>query len=761
MPSLIAGYEYDIFISYRQKDNKGDMWVSEFVEALKTELESTFKEEISIYFDINPHDGILETHDVDAFLKDKLKCLIFIPIISRTYCDPDSFAWKHEFEAFVEQASKDQFGLNVKLPDGRITSRILPVRIHDLEEDDIKLCESVLGGALHGVEFVYKEPGVNRSLIPKDDERKNLNGTIYRNQINKTALAIQEIIHVLRTEPGATPIKGYPPKEYSEKIDEAGKLSKSTKYKLMTGATIMAILIIAALFVWPGLARRNKPERLIAKDGRIPVAVLPFQNMTGDTAWNVWQEGVQNILITNLSNSQELKVRQPETVTSILQGKGLTDYASLTPSIKMTISKKLETNVYITGSIKRSGSAIRLNAQLIDSKKEEALKSFQIDGTGESILQITDSLSAQVMNFLAISKLGKGISKEIQHMITTTSPEAFKYFIYGENAFNKDDEPAAERFYLQAIAIDSNFYFAESKLAILYYNTGSYEEGKKLCLRVYNKRDQMPMQLKLWTESIYSVYFETSHERINCCRKIIEFDDQSPGIYYSLGLFLNWAEQYDKAIPEFKKGLEIYRKWGTKPQRSWDYLFLGIALHETGQYKKEKKLYRKAEKDFPDDPLLIPSQATLALTVGDTVAANRYIEKYVSILKENSANEIEIAYYLGQIYWGADKFDRAENYYRQALSIKPDNPYMMNDLAYLLFETDRNINEGLELVDKALKLVPDNYAFLDTKGWGLYKQGKYQEALEILQKCWDSLPRYDYTINSHLEAVKKAMAEQK
>jgi hypothetical protein len=41
MPSLISGFEYDIFISYRQKDNKGDRWVSEFVEALKTELEST------------------------------------------------------------------------------------------------------------------------------------------------------------------------------------------------------------------------------------------------------------------------------------------------------------------------------------------------------------------------------------------------------------------------------------------------------------------------------------------------------------------------------------------------------------------------------------------------------------------------------------------------------------------------------------------------------------------------------------------------
>ena len=46
MPSLIPGYEYDIFISYRQKDNQGDHWVTEFVNALKTELEATFTQDI-------------------------------------------------------------------------------------------------------------------------------------------------------------------------------------------------------------------------------------------------------------------------------------------------------------------------------------------------------------------------------------------------------------------------------------------------------------------------------------------------------------------------------------------------------------------------------------------------------------------------------------------------------------------------------------------------------------------------------------------
>jgi Tfp pilus assembly protein PilF len=199
MASLIPDFKYDIFISYRQKDNKYDGWVTVFVDYLKRELEATFKEEIGVYFDINPHDGLLETHDVDASLNEKLKCLIFIPVISRTYCDPKSFAWEHEFKAFVEQASHDQFGLKIRLPNGNIANRVLPVRIHDLDITDIKICESVIGGGLRGIEFTYKSAGVNRPLRSNEDHpHDNLNKIYYRDQINKVANAIDEIMRSLK-----------------------------------------------------------------------------------------------------------------------------------------------------------------------------------------------------------------------------------------------------------------------------------------------------------------------------------------------------------------------------------------------------------------------------------------------------------------------------------------------------------------------------------------------------------------------------------
>jgi hypothetical protein len=200
MASIKNGYEYDIFISYRHNDNQYDGWVTEFVENLRRELVATVKEKLTVFFDENPNDGLSESHHVDHTISSKIKALIFIPIVSQTYCDTKSFAWTQEFLAFSKAASQDEFGREIKLPNGNIASRILPVRIHELESDDTRLLEGVLQGALRSIDFIYSAQSVNRPLRPKDDDlQDNANNTIYRNQINKVANAVKEIISGIKS----------------------------------------------------------------------------------------------------------------------------------------------------------------------------------------------------------------------------------------------------------------------------------------------------------------------------------------------------------------------------------------------------------------------------------------------------------------------------------------------------------------------------------------------------------------------------------
>jgi len=773
MPSIIEGYNYDIFISYRQKDNKHDGWVTKFVENLKGELEATFKEDVSVYFDENPHDRLQETHNVDKSLEGKLKCLIFIPILSQTYCDPNSYAWQNEFLAFLKMAEQDRFGKDIKLRSGNVAGRILPVRIHDLEQEDIKLFEKETGSVLRALDFVFRtSTGVSRPLKANEDHpQDNLNKTFYSDQINKVGHAIKEIILGMKTETvqmvKEKTLHRVPLEEIKkeERKEEKEKSTKIPKRKLLSGITILVVLIFAAVIAYPKIFKRITLERLRASGERISVAVMPFQNMTNDTSWNVWQEGIQDMLIASLSNSQEeLKVRQAESINDLIQNKGLTNYASITPSLASTISQKLDANVFIYGNIKKAGSTVRVYAQLIDSKTEEVFKSFQIEDSAkeENIFQVIDSLSVVVKNFLIISKLEKEESHDIKNIVQTNSLEAYRYFIYGNNAFFiKRDYPTAVKLYSQVIAIDTNLTFASVMLSLAYLSQGLDQEAQKWCLKVYAKRDQLSMQEKLWANWLHSLYFETPYEQIKYLKQFLEIDDQEPDSYYNLGDAYNELDQYDKAIPEYKKALEIYDRWDSKPLWVLNYTNLGYCYHNTGQYKKEKMLYKKAEKDFPNDPALMYRQAALSLTEGDTVATNEYIKTYISLSKERSSSDASISNNLAIMYDEEGFMKKAEEYYRKALSLQPENPTRLNNLAYFLINKDQNLTEGTELIDKALELSPNSYYMLDTKGWGLYKQGKYQEALELLEKAWNLKPIYDHELYLHLEGVKKAVVSQK
>ena len=72
------------------------------------------------------------------------------------------------------------------------------MKIHDLDADDKAVLENEIGGILRPIEFIYKEPGVNRPLKLSDNKADNLNKTDYRNQVNKVANAIKEIVGAMR-----------------------------------------------------------------------------------------------------------------------------------------------------------------------------------------------------------------------------------------------------------------------------------------------------------------------------------------------------------------------------------------------------------------------------------------------------------------------------------------------------------------------------------------------------------------------------------
>ena len=156
--------------------------------------------------------------------------------------------------------------------------------------------------------------------------------------------------------------------------------------------------------------------------------------MTRDTSWNLWQGGIQECLISALSNYKELKVRQKESINALLESRGITQYASLSPGIAGNVSQKLDASLFIYGSIKQAGSTLRVDVELTDTRSKEVVKSFKIEKIYDenSILQIIDTISTKLQNFLLISKLIHD-NKLWNHygIPNTNSPEAIRYCMYG------------------------------------------------------------------------------------------------------------------------------------------------------------------------------------------------------------------------------------------------------------------------------------------------------------------------------------------
>ena len=486
MASLIPGFEYDIFISYRQKDNqptpsygwqsKPDRWVSEFVEALKTELESTFKDEISVYFDISPHDGLLETHDVDASLKEKLKCLIFIPILSRTYCDPRSFAWEHEFKAFVDQASTDKFGLRVKLSGGNVANRVLPVRIHDLNASDVELFESTIGGVLRGVDFIYKSAGVNRPLRSSEDHpQDNLNKTYYRDQINKVANAIEEIISSLatdQTKTGDEKAKQWEEERETGKGDKRKGLprkalanQKSKKWFIMM---ISLVMFFAGAFAVYEILKGGTKSFDIAKLEK-SIAVLPFVNDSPDQENTYFINGIMEEILNNLQKIKDFRVLSR---TSTEQFRGSNKIAI------PEIAEKLDVNYIVEGSGQKYGNKFVIRVQLIVAKNERHLWG---DSYEQEIQKTSDiiRIQSQVAQSIA-EELKANMTPEEKQLIEktyTTNLNALDFYQRGEEELNKyfSDKnnlkalSMAKEMYNKALEYDSAFAKAYLGLATIYF----------------------------------------------------------------------------------------------------------------------------------------------------------------------------------------------------------------------------------------------------------------------------------------------------
>jgi tetratricopeptide (TPR) repeat protein len=644
MASIIPGYEYDIFISYRQKDNKYDGWVTEFVDHLKREVEATFKEDVSIYFDENPHDGLLEIHNVDKSLEIKLKSVIFIPIISQTYCDPKSFAWQNEFVAFNKIAGSDQLGRDIKLASGNVCSRIIPVKIHDLDASDTDLIENEIGCRLRAIEFIYSSAGVNRPLKPADNPDKNLNKTYYRDQINKVANAVKDVIYGVHPDPKKRATKSYQTSAVPGYTDTtAGTITEKGIHRMrLSSKTIMygslgILLLIALLIFIPKLITKPKSETSASDIIKKAIAVLPVSNLTGNPDLQYIADAIQSDISGKLNGISSLIIRPDQ---STLQFRNSEEPVQ-------QIAKKLSVNNIIQSTMKGTEENLQVEVRLIEAFPEEkniwssifiynwnSLSEIYRDIINKIVEAAQIKLTAQESkNMDIVQKHNTDLLKACQlgnFYMKQLTPEGFekglKYFNeamaidpldplpylglargYGESQHGAGigvDAPNRARDYaLKALELDSTQAGAYAILGHWnIYHGWNFDEGEKYLKHAIrlNPNDAFAHCHLGWLNCA-SLIPGTRYSRIYKIddafaemKKAVEISPTET-IYqgYLAWLYL-FASRFEEAINESRKTLQL------DPNYTMAYFVMGSAYAEMGMYYEAIETHKKGLAISPD-----------------------------------------------------------------------------------------------------------------------------------------------------------------
>ncbi len=673
MPSLIPDFEYDIFISYRHNDNRSG-WVTEFVKNLQEELSATIKEPVSVYFDSNPHDGLLETHNVDKSLEGKLKCLIFIPILSQTYCDPKSFAWEHEFVAFNKLAGKDTFGRDIKLSNGNVASRILPVKIHDLDADDKALLENELGGVIRAIEFIYKEAGVNRPLRSNEENAtKNQNQTFYRNQVNKVANAIKDLIIALKNPPKTSAkLEGEPP-------------GKSIRKNLLIISTLFFALAIAGFLLYPkfiALEKNSEPDKSIA--------ILPFLNMSNDPEQEYFSDGLSEEIINALVQIEGLKVIAR---TSSFQFKGKNQDLR-------KIGEALNVSTVLEGSVRRSADKVRITAQLIRTSDATHLWSKTFDRQTEDIFKVQDEIAMAIANEFKLA------TAEIKshNIYLGRNEEAYRLYQIGRSFYDRashENSEIARKYFEQTVQLDSTFASAWSYLSTCWLNLDSLQLVDRYAQKALaidpNEKDALVNQLYI---HLFQGKFNEADKRL---QYILSLKSEHSRMLRTAGRISSWFGRYQQGIELCKRAMEL------DPLQVYAYYLLRDAYLANGQFR-EAEVAARAASELTKEPTMIIRELIL----------NSKLDEALSLINRLTDEDYK-DYCYTLLYHAKGQKIKSDEYLQKFKTEFKKSPYQLAQL----YAFRNEINEAFQYLEMGIPKENFFFAFkYMTRRFGGYAQLK-------------------------------------
>jgi serine/threonine-protein kinase len=415
------------------------------------------------------------------------------------------------------------------------------------------------------------------------------------------------------------------------------------------------------------------------------LAVLPFDNASGDPEHEYLSDGITASLINILAAVPKLRVMAQSTVFRY-KGRGIDPQA---------IGRELNVRAVLIGKVMHSGGSLRIGTELVDVATGSQLWGAQYDRTPGDIFVVQDEISNEISGKLRLQLTRAEKKRLTRHH--TENAEAYRLYFKGRHYWNRWTEEGfykAIEYFQQAVEKDPGYALAYTGLADSYVLLGwnsylppkvAFPKGKEAAMTALQlDRDlaeaHTPLAALLWLHDwqweraeaefkrsldLGPTYATANHwyaefmttmgrhgEGVARMMNSQELDPLSLIINVAVGWALYCGRRYDEAIQQLRRTVEL------DPNYPVTYWILGLLLRKTGCYELAISEGQKGVKLSGGSPLM---RAALAHTFG---AAGRTSEavQMLGDLRELAKQKYVAPYFFAGIHIGLGDNDRAIEY---------------------------------------------------------------------------------------------------
>jgi adenylate cyclase len=355
----------------------------------------------------------------------------------------------------------------------------------------------------------------------------------------------------------------------------AGLKAQGMRRRLAFYGLLGVVVLSAAAALWQFAQSPTQPpiEKIDLRKVAFPppdkpsIAVLPFQNMTGDPQQDYFSEGMAEQLITGLSQSPDIYVTA-RTSSFAYKGKSMT---------AQQIADQLGVRYLLEGSVQRDADRVRINVQLIDGRNGNHIWAQRYDRKFEDLFALQDQITMEVMEVLNVKFIagvsGTSLSTSLKYY-RPSNLKAYESYLKGLNHFFRrtpQDSITARQLFEESINLDPDFAAAYTSLGFAYLD--------EVWFRITKSPEKSIEQAE------------------QAAQKIITLNPGQPPPYNLLSSISLCKKDFDNAILYGEKAVEL------GPNDNSGYFILGVALRSAGRYEDANVNLETALRLVPLRPL--------------------------------------------------------------------------------------------------------------------------------------------------------------